>query len=59
MRTIEKYELTETKKLKSMLKKYEAENEDAILTLDKDKNIDCEIDISLIRMELTKRLWYE
>lgn len=58
MKTIEKYELTSTEDLKSMIKKYEILNEDAIINLDDEKTTDYEIDISLIRMELTKRMWF-
>lgn len=59
MNTVKDYELTNTDKLKKLLKKYEIENEDAILNLDNEKNIDCEIDINIIRMELTKRMWFQ
>lgn len=70
MKTIEKYEKTETSKLKKILKNFEEKSEKNELIMDYMRSIDrkCvdlqkmnddyEIDISLIRMELTKRLWY-
>ena len=69
MKTIKIYEKTETSKLQSLLLKYEERLERNELLLDelksKNKNFDklkkisddYEIDISLIRMELNKRLW--
>lgn len=73
MKTIKIYEKTETIKLQKLLKKYEKCLEESELTLSnmesdnlysiieyekmKNKIADYEIDISLIRMELNKRLW--
>jgi len=71
MKTIEKYEKTDTKKLKLMFKKYEELLEKNELEIDKlkyeNKNYlnlkeisdDYEIDINIIRMILTKRMWYQ
>lgn len=70
MKTIEIYEKLKTDELKKYLKYHE--NVSKILDLkmknsklsnkqyEKFKNIsnNCEIDIHLIRMELSKRLWY-
>lgn len=70
MKMIEMYEKTETSKLKKILIDYEEKSEKNELIMDYMRSIDrnCvdlqkinddyEIDISLIRMELTKRLWY-
>ena len=70
MKTIEKYEKTDTKKLKLMFKKYEYLLEKNELEIDKLKDSnkiyyhlkeisdDYEIDINIIRMILTKRMWY-
>lgn len=69
MKTIEKYETTKTIILQKLLKEYEdlLENTDINIEMCKMKNENCsdlekisknyEIDIHLIRMELTKRLW--
>ena len=69
MKTIEIYEQTDTVKLQSLLKEYEdkSEGNDTLIVRAKfnDDNYDelqkisddYEIDIHLIRMELTKRLW--
>lgn len=72
MITIKIYEKTETVKLQKLLKKYENYLEKSELSLSnmesdnlyeyeklKNKIADYEIDISLIRMELNKRLWKE
>jgi hypothetical protein len=71
MKTIKIYEETETKTLQSLLKEYEIflENTDLLIERAKNRNEKCddlekmskdyEIDVSLIRMELTKRLWEE
>ena len=71
MKTIKIYEKTETVKLQKLLKKYENYLEKSELSLSnmesdnlydenlKNKIADYEIDISLIRMELNKRLWKE
>lgn len=71
MKTIEIYEETETKTLQSLLKEYETflENTDLLIERAKLRNEkfdelekmskDYEIDVSLIRTELTKRLWIE
>jgi len=71
MKTIEIYEGTETAELKLLLKKYENLLEENELSIDekeyrngnylklKKVSDDYEIDISLIRMELNKRLWEE
>ena len=71
MKTIEKYEKTDTKKLKLMFKKYEELLEKNELEIDKlkyeNKNYlnlkeisdDYEIDINIIRMILTKRMLYQ
>lgn len=69
-KTIEKYEKLKTSILESLLIEFEEKSEKNELIMDYMKTIDrnCEdlqkinddyeIDISLIRMELTKRLWY-
>lgn len=69
MKTIKIYEKTETVKLQKLLKKYENYLEKSELSLSnmesdnlydeklKNKIADYEIDISIIRMELNKRLW--
>jgi hypothetical protein len=69
MKTIEIYEQTETEILKLLLKEYEEKSESNEILMDEYKseskiyenikriNNDYEIDIRLIRMELTKRLW--
>lgn len=69
MKTIEFYENSETKLLQSLLKEYETflENTDLLIDRAKLKNENCEelekmskdyeIDVHLIRMELTKRIW--
>jgi hypothetical protein len=69
MKTIEKYEKTKTNKLKVLLNQYDTflENTNLLIDRAKLKNENCdelekmcsdyEIDASLIRMELTKRLW--
>ncbi len=71
MKTIEKYEQMETEILQLLLKKYETLLENTELIIDKAKSMnenydnfkrisdDYEIDIHLIRMELTKRTWEE
>lgn len=71
MKTIEIYEQTETNILQSLLKEFETflENTDLLIDRAKLKNEnydelkkmsdDYEIDIHLIRMELSKRLWSE
>lgn len=66
MKTIEIYEKTETSKLQKMLKTYENNLKKIELDILKCPNdelnkeiVDYEIDISLIRMELNKRLWQE
>lgn len=75
MKTIEIYEKTETSKLQKMLITYEnnlkkielslfsmeSDNLYSIKEYEKLKNkiVDYEIDISIIRMELNKRLWKE
>lgn len=71
MKTIEIYEGSETAELKLLLKDYETLLEENELCIDeaeyrnenysklKKVSDDYEIDISLIRMELNKRLWYE
>ena len=70
MRTIEFYENVKTKRLQSLLTKFETLSEQIyLLTLRdyfnsseslkiKQLNEDYEIDIHLIRMELNKRLWF-
>lgn len=70
MKTIEIYEQTETKILHSLLKEFETflENTEVLIDRAKLKNEnyddlkkmsdDYEIDIHLIRMELSKRLWF-
>ncbi|MCK9416167.1 hypothetical protein M0Q97_05865 [Candidatus Dojkabacteria bacterium] len=69
MKTIKIYEKTEPVKLQKLLKEYEKCLEKSELILSnmesgnleyeklKNKIADYEIDISLIRMELNKRLW--
>jgi hypothetical protein len=69
MKTIETYEKAKTKELQILLKEYETflENTNLLIDRAKMKNLDCselqkmsddyEIDASLVRMELTKRLW--
>jgi len=69
MSTIDFYEKTETSELKTLLEEYEDLLEENELNIDrrKEENMDTkklerisadfEIDISLIRMELNKRLW--
>ena len=70
MKTIEIYEQTETEILKLLLKENEEKSESNEILMDEYKsesksiyenikriNNDYEIDIRLIRMELTKRLW--
>lgn len=69
MKTIEIYEKTETKELQELLKKYESLLEENELIKDNTRNefqnyeklkrisYDYEIDISLIRTELNRRLW--
>ena len=69
-KTIKNYEKTETIILQSLLKEYDTflENTDLLIERAKEKNEDCEdlekmskdyeIDVHLIRMELTKRLWF-
>lgn len=71
MKAIELYEQTDTKILQSLLKEYEIflENTDLLIDRSKSKNEnydhlkrmsdDYEIDVHLIRMELSKRLWSE
>jgi len=70
MRTIDVYEKTKTSELKTLLVDFEKKSENNEIIMDYMKSInrncedlqkindDCEIDISLIRIELTKRLWY-
>lgn len=70
MRTIDFYEKMENNKLKYLYKKYEKISENNQLIIENKKinkqycdklikiNKDYDIDINLIRMELTKRLWY-
>jgi hypothetical protein len=70
MKTIEIYEKSKTSELKKLLIEFEEKSEKNELIMDYMKSInkncddlqklndDYEIDISLIRMELTKRLWY-
>jgi hypothetical protein len=69
MKTIETYEKTKTQELQILLKEYETFLENTYLLIDRAKlknenfdelekvSNDYEIDASLIRMELTKRLW--
>lgn len=69
MSTIKTYESTETIELQTLLKEYEELLEENELHIDERKanKLDCkkleaisndfEIDISLIRMELNRRLW--
>jgi len=69
MKTIEIYEQTETSKLQSLLKEFEDKSESNEILIERAKsnddnydelqkmNDDYEIDIHIIRMELTKRLW--
>jgi len=65
--TIEKYEKMPTEKLRRELSSLETVLENIELLIDShggeinldDKKADYEIDISLIRMELNKRLWNE
>ena len=66
MKTIEVIENQNTKKLQNILKEMEIEKNKIDLILENEylsseleqMNKDYEIDIHLIRMELTKRLWY-
>jgi len=65
MKTIEYYDKLKTKKLQTLLIKYELEQNEIDLKLEEGFNSELkqysdnyEIDISLIRMELSKRLWY-
>ncbi len=70
MKTIEIYEKSKTSELKKLLIEFEEKSEKNELIMDYMKSInkncddlqklnnDYEIDINLIRMELTKRLWY-
>jgi hypothetical protein len=65
MKTIEFIEKQKTKKLQDMLKYMEFEQNKVDVELDKYFNSelkkisdDYEIDIHLIRMELSKRLWF-
>ena len=65
MKTIEVIEKQKTKKLQSVLKKIEFEQNEIDLKLEENFNSelkkisdDYEIDIHLIRMELNKRLWF-
>jgi len=70
MKTVETYEKTETLELQMLLKQYETflENTEILIERAKSKDEDCsklekiskdyEIDMNLIRMELTKRLWF-
>lgn len=70
MKTIETYEKTETQKLQILLTEYETflENTEILIERAKSKDEDYtkleiirkdyEIDMNLIRMELTKRLWF-
>lgn len=65
MRTVDIYEKKSTKELQFLLKKFEKLLEENELKIDNSKNNkelkkisdDYEIDISLIRMELNRRLW--
>lgn len=69
--TIQQYSKLETKELQTLLKKYESKLytiDSKFLTLksmdiiseELEKEMtDLEIDVSLIRTELNKRLWYE
>ncbi len=71
MKTIEKYEKTKTSELKKLLIEFERKSEKNELIMDYMKlinrncddlqiiNEDYDIDINLIRMELTKRMWYK
>ena len=71
MKTIERYEKLETSMLQNLLEDFETLLEENELKMDvkKSKNENCddmkkvsddyEIDISLIRMELNKRLWFD
>jgi hypothetical protein len=74
MKTIEIYEKTKTKKLQLLLNQYETYVENGSILLEKfeENNVkdegymtlknnvnDYEIDVHLIRMILTKRLWFE
>ena len=70
MKTIEFYEQIETNILQTLLKEYETFLENTELLINRAKNLDIdyeklekmskdyEIDVHLIRMELTKRLWF-
>jgi hypothetical protein len=66
MKTIEVIENQKTKKLQDILKEMEIEQNKIDLILENEylsseleqMSKDYEIDIHLIRMELTKRLWY-
>jgi len=71
MKTVERYEVTETNELQKLLKVYEEASEINEVIIDDAKvnnydydelykyNLDNEIDIVLIRRELNRRLWYE
>jgi len=71
MKTNENYEKTGDKELKSILIQYEELLENTELEIDKlkelnknhlylqEKSDDYEIDINIIRMILTKRMWYQ
>ena len=71
MKTNENYEKTSDKELKSILIQYEELLENTELEIDKlkelnknhlhlqEKSDDYEIDINIIRMILTKRMWYQ
>lgn len=71
MKTFEYYEKLETKKLQKLLKTFEQIHEENEVVIDfaksenhsydnlEQENKDYEIDISLIRMELNRRLWNE
>ena len=70
MKTIELYEQTSTTELQKLLKEHETKHENGQILMDffdddgdtdyetiKKMTIDSEIDISLIRMELNRRLY--
>ena len=71
MKTIEIYEKLGTKDLQSLLKMFEKQSESNEIIIDDAKlnnltydelqieNNNLEIDISILRMELNKRLWTE